>query len=106
MSQLTTLKELLGNPTVSDSLLQFYLDSAKNIICDIRNSNVVETKYLTTQIKIAIELYNKRGIEGQIGHSENGIDRTYEKADVSHSLLSEITPIVKTPFSLERVVDI
>lgn len=106
MSQLTILKNLLGNPPQSDNVLQFYLDDASNIICDIRNSNTVEDKYLTAQIKIAIELYNKRGVEGQTGHNENGISRSYERADVSDSLISQITPVVKTPFSHVRMVNI
>jgi hypothetical protein len=104
VSQLTKLRELLGNPQESDEVLEFYLDNASDIICDIRNSDIVEKKYLTTQIKIAIELFNKRGAEGQVGHSENGIGRTYESADVSPSLLDGITPIVKTPFSKVRVI--
>lgn len=104
MSQLIKLRELLGNPQESDEVLEFYLDNASDIICDIRNSDIVEKKYLTTQIKIAIELFNKRGAEGQVGHSENGIGRTYESADVSPSLLDGITPIVKTPFSKVRVI--
>lgn len=102
--QLQKLKSLLGNPSSEDDLLQFYLDNASDIICDIRNSNIVENKYLTTQIKMAIEMYNKRGVEGQSSHSENGISRTYERADISHSLIREITPVAKTPFSKIRVI--
>lgn len=102
MAQLDTLKSLLGNPTESDAVLQFYLDNAEAIICDLRNADYIESKYLTLQIKIAIELYNKRGAEGQTAHTENGIARTYEKADVSPSLLNQITPMVKTPFSTVR----
>lgn len=104
MSQLQKLRELLENPSSSDTVLEFYLDNAKDIICDIRNTDIVEDKYLTTQIKIAIELYNKRGAEGQISHSENGITRMYEKSDISPSLISNITPFAKTPFSATRVV--
>lgn len=104
MTQLELLKLVLGNPEESDALLEYYLENAKDIICDIRNTVEVEQKYLTQQIKIAVELYNKRGAEGQASHGENGIMRTYEKADVSPSLLSQITPFVRTPFSNPRVV--
>lgn len=104
MSQLTTLKALLGEPNVSDEILQFYLDNASDIICDIRNSYTVEPKYLTVQLKMAVEMFNKRGAEGQIMHTENGITRMYEKADLSPSLLGQITPVVRTPFSTPRVV--
>ena len=104
MTQLERLKALIGNPAESDAVLEFYLENDKDIICDIRFSIDVEQKYLTQQIKIALELYNKRGAEGQASHGENGIMRTYEKADVSPSLLAQITPIAKTPFSQIRVV--
>lgn len=106
MSQLTTFKALLGSTDDADEVLQFYLDNAGSIICDIRDSNEVETKYLTQQIKIAMELYSKRGAEGQISHTENGVSRMYEKADVSPSLLCQITPMAKTPYSSTRVVNI
>lgn len=105
MSQLSVLKSLVGEDLASDDVFQFYLDCASDVICDIRNSNTVETKYLNIQIKIAIELFQKRGAEGQTGHSENGLARTYEKADISDSLIRQITPIVKTPFSAVRVVE-
>ena len=98
------MKSLLGNVQESDEVLDFYLENAKDIICDLRDSNEVEAKYLTVQVKMAIELYNKRGAEGEIAHSENGINRSYEKADISDSLMNQITPMVKTPFSVTRVV--
>ena len=104
MAQLDVLKTVLGTPSVTDALLTFYLDNAGNIIKELRDSNIVESKYETTQIKIAVELFNKRGAEGQSGHSENGINRSYESADVSPSLLSQITPFVRTPFGGTRVV--
>lgn len=104
MEQLQLLKELLGNPPVSDAVLQFYLDNSRDIICDIRFSDAVETQYLTLQIKMAIEMFSKRGAEGQTGHSENGINRSYEKADISDSLIGQIIPVVRTPFSIRRVI--
>jgi len=106
MSQLSVLKNLLGDPNENDDLLNFYLDSAKDIICDLRNSNEVEYKYYTVQIRMAIEMYNKRGAEGQVGHGENGISRTYSTADVSEALLSQVTPVVKTPYSDIRIVNL
>lgn len=76
---------------------------AKDIICDIRKTTEVEPQYLNTQLKIAIEMYNKRGVEGQTSHSENGLSRSYEKGNISRSLLDEITPVVTTPFSHKGV---
>jgi len=54
----------------------------------------VPERYSTKQVEIAVYLYNKRGAEGQTGHSENGISRTYESADVPESLMRGITPRV------------
>jgi hypothetical protein len=104
---LNLLKSILGVDPLNEAendKLNFYLDNAKAIICEMRNSDEVEPKYLTHQIKIAVELYNRQGAEGQISHSENGISRMYEKADISPSLLAQITPMVRTPFSNVRVV--
>lgn len=102
--QLELLKSLVGSPTDKDEILEFCLDNAKDIICDIRNSNDVEDKYKSAQISIAIEIYNKRGAEGQTSHIENGLGRTYEGGDISSSVISRITPMVKSPFSKVRDV--
>lgn len=105
MDVLEKMKLLLGiTDTSQDGVCQFYLDNAKDIICELRRTDQVESQYLSTQVKIAIELYSKQGAEGQTSHSENGITRMYEKANVSPSLLAEITPFVKTPFSTVRTV--
>lgn len=105
MNKLSTLKSLLGNVVESDCILEFYLNRADAIICDLRNSTTVEPQFEYAQILLAVELYNKRGAEGQTGHSENGISRNYEASDISPSLLNTINPFVKTPFSVRRVID-
>lgn len=93
---LETFKELLGDPYDSDIILKFCLDNASDIICDIRNSDKVEKKYLNSQLAIAIEIYNKRGVEGQTSHTENGLSRVYETGDISKTVISRITPVVKS----------
>lgn len=105
MNQLNLLKELLESPPVSDDLLEFYLGKAEQVICDIRNSNVVEDKYKYVQVEMAIELFNKRGAEGQDSHSENGINRGWETAEISDALLAKVTPFGKTIGGEVRVVD-
>ena len=104
MAQLDTLKLILGNPVASDALLQYYLDSASDLICELRYTDVMEAKYSNVQLQIAVEMYNKAGAEGQTGHNENGIARSYEVGDVSPSLLSKITPVVRGVYSTQRVV--
>lgn len=103
MSQLSKLKELV-NPKESDAVVQYYLDSASDVICDLRDASAVESKYLNVQIMMAVELYNKRGAEGQTGHSENGVTRAYTSADISPNLLALVTPVIRTPWSTTRVI--
>ena len=52
----------------------------------------VPRRYGVLQCEIATYLLNKRGSEGEISHSENGISRTYENADVPDSMLSDVIP--------------
>jgi hypothetical protein len=54
----------------------------------------VPSQYEHIQLMIALELFAKRGAEGQIEHDENGIARKYESSSVSDSLLRRITPII------------
>ncbi len=55
----------------------------------------VPDKYANTQIDIALYLYNKRGAEGETYHSENGINRSYENADVPESMLKYVVPFAE-----------
>ncbi len=73
------------------------LESAKAVILSRRypfgeQPEILEKKYEDLQVRIAVELYNKRGVEGQTSHSENGVSRSYASANVSEDLLREITP--------------
>jgi len=57
----------------------------------------VESRYQDLQFRIALDLYNKIGAEGQLRHDENGIDRTYESSWISAQLLNEVTPYLGVP---------
>jgi hypothetical protein len=52
-------------------------------------------RYGGKQVEIAVYLYSKMGAEGQTAHSENGISRSYESADIPDSMLRDIVPLVK-----------
>ena len=52
----------------------------------------IPRRYGYLQCEIATYLLNKRGAEGETSHSENGISRGYENADVPDSMLSEVIP--------------
>ena len=96
MTQLERLKIRITED-VTDIELEDILESAKAVILSRRFPfgdvpTEIEPRYLDLQIRIAVEMFNKRGAEGEIAHSENGVSRTYSSAGVSEELLREITP--------------
>lgn len=57
----------------------------------------VEPRYVTVQLRVAMELYNRQGAEGQTSHTENGISRIFDTANISPNLLKSIVPMAKVP---------
>lgn len=95
MEQIELLKAQI--PEITDADAEFLLETAKAAINARRYPfgeppDDLESRYRNLQIRIAIELYNKAGAEGETGHSENGISRSYSSAWISEELLSEVTP--------------
>lgn len=96
--KLILLKAMVGSSD-TDAVLSAYLTLAgRKIIAraypyDPSVTEVPE-QYDHLQCEIAAYLLNKRGAEGQTSHSENGISRSYENADVPTSMLRVITPHV------------
>ena len=98
MTQLDRLKIRIPEIT-NDIELEDLLESAKAVILSRRfpfgeHPPDIEERYEDLQIRIAVEMFNKRGAEGETAHSENGVSRTYSGAGVSEELLREITPKV------------
>ncbi len=96
MTQLERLKIRITEAT-NDAELEDILESAKAVILSRRfpfgeQPEDIEPRYKDLQIRIAVEMFNKRGAEGETAHSENGISRSYASANVSEDLLKEITP--------------
>lgn len=97
--KLEGLRVLISPDTADDSLLSILLSQAAGIVLNKRypfgqpEGAEVPKAYEHIQLQIAVELFAKMGAEGQTAHKENGIDRTYEAADVSPSLLRRIIPI-------------
>ena len=92
------LKAMVGESD-SEEVLLAYLNIAGSKIINRAypyDPEVTEVpkRYEFLQCEIAAYLLNKRGAEGQTGHSENGISRSYESADVPESLLGAVTPTV------------
>ena len=96
--KLTMLKAMVGN-TDDEEVLSAYLALAgRKIIAKAYpyrdDITEVPSKYDFLQVEIAAYMLNKRGAEGQTSHTENGITRQYENADVPASMLKSITPHV------------
>ncbi|MBO5969313.1 MAG: phage head-tail connector protein [Clostridia bacterium] len=93
------LAVLISPDTASDELLDALLSQSEGIVLNKRypfgipEGSTVPTQYEHVQLQIAVELFAKMGAEGQTGHNENGVNRTYEAADVSPSLLWRIVPV-------------
>ncbi|MDR3270154.1 MAG: hypothetical protein LBT32_01380 [Peptococcaceae bacterium] len=54
----------------------------------------VKPQYSVLQVRIAHALWQKRGMDFQTGHGENGVNRSYGSEDVPQSLLAQITPVI------------
>lgn len=78
-------------------LYDLYLDIAADKILEKaypfdREITQLPERYKNLQLEIAAYLINKRGADGQLAHSENGISRTYEAASVPESMLKGVIP--------------
>ena len=97
--KLEKLKVLISPETASDDLLLYLLEQAEGIILNKRypfgapEGAVLSVFHQQIQIRMAVELFNKMGAEGQTAHDENGIKRTWEAGDVNPSLLRQIVPV-------------
>lgn len=94
--KLIVLKKMVGDSDTDDVLSTYLRIAGSKIIAkaypyDPEKTEVPE-QYGYLQVEIAAYLLNKRGAEGQTSHTENGITRQYENADIPSSMLREITP--------------
>lgn len=97
LSMLKTFLKIAG--TASDTELSVYLDFAKReILAWLYSGNTptdvtdVPTQYETVQVMACVVGYGLSGAEGQKGHSENGISRTFEYADMVEYIHNNVIP--------------
>ena len=94
--KLTYLRAMVGGSDTDEVLSTYLVVAGKKIIARAYpyDDTVTEVpdKYDTLQCEIAAYLPNKSGAEGQTQHTENGISRQYENADVPSSMLKVVTP--------------
>jgi hypothetical protein len=91
------LAATLAPDTDTDEVLDNVLADAEALVLNrmypygYPDGTVVPIRYERIQIQLAAELYSKRGAEGQSGHSENGISRSWPEKS---ALLARIMPHV------------
>ena len=94
--KLAKLKIAISPDEAEDGVLQFELMVAENMILNrmypfgYAEDVVVPPRDEHLQIKLAVELYNQRGAEGQSQHLENGTSRTYPSVS---RILAQILPM-------------
>ena len=91
------LATTLAPDTDTDEVLDGVLADAEALVLNrmypfgYPDGTVVPPRYERIQVQLAAELYSKRGAEGQSGHSENGISRSWPEKS---ALLSRVMPHV------------
>ena len=100
MTELERLKVRI--PEATDAQLEDVLESARDVIlsrCFVSVSNTSEEDKIKALIEhkekvldAAVVIYNMRGVEGQISHSENGVARSYADCAGMKSILEKIVP--------------
>ena len=98
--KITLAQTFINDESATDALVGAYLEDAKHAILRRRypfgvpDGAEVEDIYGMLQVKLAVRYYLRRGGEGEINHSENGISRTYGSVN-DEDLLMEVTPYAK-----------
>lgn len=97
--KITRVSALIAPDTASDDLLLSLLEQSEGIILNRRypfgapEGATLSAVHEQLQMRMAVELFNKMGAEGQTEHAENGVTRKWEAGDISPSLLRLIVPV-------------
>lgn len=100
-NKLTLLRGLIRG-SYNDDILLTYLNLAGQKIINRaypfgKAPTIVPERYETLQCEIAAFMINKRGMEGQTSHSENGVSMGFENGDIPESLIGGVVPEVGIP---------
>ena len=81
--------ETMCGETDDDVISAYLFMAGKRVIalCCPDDTTEVPERWDALHVDITVYMLNKRGAEGENGHNENGINRSYESADVPPSLL-------------------
>lgn len=101
MTQLDLMRVGLSGEQPETEVLEYCLYLAKNAILQRRYPHGFDpnmelpSQFNMIQVEAAIATYNKMGAEGQVSHSENGVQRSYGSDYVPSRLLATIVPTIK-----------
>ena len=93
--KITAVKALIAPDTETDEVLGSMVSAAEALVLNrmypfgYPDGTQVPSRYEQLQLQLAVELYSKRGAEGQSSHSENGVSRTWAEES---PLLKRIVP--------------
>lgn len=93
--KLAQIKIMLAPDTDTDEVLTSMLRLAESQVLNrlypfgYADDTKVPRRYEQIQIELAVEIYSKRGAEGQTSHSENGISRSWPEKS---RILAKIVP--------------
>lgn len=89
----------VSSPTPAEAALaQMAATAAEDAINFYRRTDTLEAEYQSLAIEIGVYLYSKRGVDGVLSFSENGVARSFEKGSIPTSMLSRIRlPIAAGP---------
>lgn len=84
-----------ANETDKVALAENALWQAGEYIKDKRRTAEVEPRFEFIQFQIAVRLWNIRGIEGEVGHTENGVARNYSSDGAIADLMCKVpAPVI------------
>ena len=92
------VQQLITDVAVTTEMIQTYLDlSASRILARAWPFGGAPaewpSQYDLVQVQLTIRMIARKGGEGEIAHSENGVSRTYGSVD-DEDLLSQLVPYV------------
>lgn len=101
LTMVKTMLDISAEDTSEDSLITVYLTASSKEIMGWRYSfsanrpEELPEEYEMTQVFAVIAGYSQGGTEGQVQHTENGINRTFKYADMISYIRAHVIPICK-----------
>lgn len=99
--KITELGVAIAPDTAENEVLESELMAAETMILNkmypfgYPDGTVVPARYERLQIKLAVELFNQRGAEGQSQHGENGTTRTWGASKILAQIVPHVGSVIK-----------